>query len=179
MRPQTTPLVKPSSPRRVSIEGNNLSQDMTEHHAPTPLQHHEEAKNSLKRGAVSIVHQQSAPATKKRKISFDRIEIIELPIILGDHPCVQDGPPVSVCWNPQLRVSVCLERFENARKHHRRRFPRRMNKCTRQYLLAKHGFCQQDMDRATIEAKKTKLERFFSVASSSPSQAPTDHTDHR
>jgi hypothetical protein len=179
MSPQTTPLTKCSSPRKVYIEENsNTNQAMTEQQVSTASQRQEEPSNSLKRESVMVVPQEPTPAgstKKKKKISFDQIEIIELPIILGDHPCVQDGPPVSVCWKSQLRVSVCLERFENARKQHRRRFPHRISKCTRQDLLARHGFCQRDMDQATIEAKKTKLERFFSLMSSSSS--PTNHTD--
>ena len=107
----------------------------------------------------------SKPSKKKRRIHFDRIEIIELPIILGDHPCVQDGPPLSVGWDPQLRFSVSLDRFEQARQQHRRRFPVRISEPIRRALLTKHGFRQCDMDQATIEAKKIKFERFFSLTS--------------
>ncbi len=111
----------------------------------------------------------------KRKISFHQVEIIELPIVLGDHPCVQDGPPVSVCWIPQLRCVVDLNRFEQLRTQ--RRPPRRINKLVRQWLLTKQGVSQSEMDDAIIAAKKIKLERFFSLVDLESPSAETGAPD--
>ena len=41
----------------------------------------------------------------KKSVRFHRIEIIELPIILTDHPSVTRGPPLGVGWDV-LRRSV-------------------------------------------------------------------------
>lgn len=106
------------------------------------------------------------PKTKKdskRKIRFDTVEIIELPIGLGDNPCVRGGPPISCTWNPQFRLCANLDHFETMRLPLRRGC-RRLCHRLRTALVEKHGgFSQVEIDEATINAKKAKLERFFST----------------
>lgn len=99
------------------------------------------------------------PKRKKeqRRLSFDTIEIIELPIILGDNPSVQDGPPLAVSWMPQFRVTVELETFEAIRPP--RKKPCRLCKTLRKKLLQKHGFPQKEIEQAILEARQTQLDR--------------------
>lgn len=107
----------------------------------------------------------TATTTKKpnKQLRFRYIEIIELPMVLGDNPCVQDGPPISVCWKPQRRVKACLERFESIRPP--RRGTQRMCRRLRCALLSKQGVADNEIEQATMEAKITKLQRYLSLAS--------------
>ena len=105
-------------------------------------------------------------ATRKRKrakLGFDEIEIIELPVGLGDNPGGLDGPPVSCCfYEPQLRIKVCLEVFEGQRPQRRTRKQLRLSKRLREKLLLKHGYSQDDITRATFEARKARFDRVLS-----------------
>lgn len=116
-----------------------------------------------------------------KKIRFDKVDIIELPIGLGDNPSVQGGgPPISCSWHPQLRLSADLDKFERMRAPLRRGYCRRICQKLRTALVEKHGgFSQVEIDMAIIDAKKAKLERFFSfMTSNRPSPKTTTATSY-
>ena len=62
---------------------------------------------------------------RKRSVRFDQIEIIELPIILGDNPSSSTGgPPMTVDWEALRRTEFGLdfyEKFRPQRKANRRK----------------------------------------------------------
>jgi hypothetical protein len=101
-------------------------------------------------------------SNRKKRLRFDKVEIIELPIILGDNPSVQDGPPLSCCWKPQFRLTCDLDCFEKFRPRRRSGHELVLCKKIREAVLRKHGFSRKDIFQAAIDAKKIKLERLFS-----------------
>jgi hypothetical protein len=56
----------------------------------------------------------------KKHVSFSKIDIIVLPMILGDNPSCKNGPPVQPCWNADFRYSVNVDLFEQERSNARR-----------------------------------------------------------
>ncbi|CAJ1941047.1 unnamed protein product [Cylindrotheca closterium] len=56
----------------------------------------------------------------KRHVSFCEIHVVELPVILGDHPCCRDGLPVQPGWEASDRYSVSIDTFEATRLPQRR-----------------------------------------------------------
>ena len=55
-----------------------------------------------------------------KKVSFDQVEIVELSMILGDHPGCTSGPPVQVSWDEQSRTTLQIDAYANARGPRRR-----------------------------------------------------------
>jgi hypothetical protein len=60
-------------------------------------------------------HKFNKMAIKQKRVYFGSIEIVELAMILGDHPACRNGPPVQTSWNAQSRVSVNLDEYELTR----------------------------------------------------------------
>ena len=92
----------------------------------------------------------------KRSISFSQIEIIELPVTLGDSPSVSDGPPVSCEWGAQMRYKLSLNAFESHRPKRRQRSKLLLSRQTRERILLKHGVSSTDISQATLEAQRVQ-----------------------
>ena len=92
----------------------------------------------------------------KKQLSFSQIEIIELPLTLGDSPSVRDGPPVSCCWDAQMRVKVNLDTFEQHRPKRRPRQSLLLSKQVRERILLKHGVSEFAIQSATQEAQRLR-----------------------
>ena len=58
--------------------------------------------------------------TTKRKVSFSTINIIELPMILGDHPACSDNFPVQTSWDVSARYEFMINDYERVRETKRR-----------------------------------------------------------
>ena len=56
---------------------------------------------------------------KQKTVSFTCIEVVELPMILGDHPSCRAGPPVQTSWDAQSRESYSLDEYEQSRSPRR------------------------------------------------------------
>ena len=113
-------------------------------------------------------NQRSHPAIRKamnskKRIRFDQIEIIELPVTLGDNPSVKDGPPVSCSWDAQLRATVNLDLFEQCRPKRRGRRNLVLGRRAREDLLSKHGVSEGAMYEASLEANRVKTDRMVSM----------------
>lgn len=52
-------------------------------------------------------------------VRFHQIEIIELPIILGDNPSVAKGPPLTVGWDALRRSTFTIDFYETHRPKRR------------------------------------------------------------
>ena len=116
-----------------------------------------------KSNSVSPTKTQYARNGSKKRLRFHQIEIIELPISIGDNPCVTDGPPVACSWDTQLRVTINLDFFEQHRPK-RRAIPQLiLSRRTRERLLQKQGFSEGDISQATLEARRAKFDRMMSL----------------
>lgn len=71
-------------------------------------------------------------AKHQRKVSFNAIEIIELPYAVGDGPAT--GVPISVGWEAQERSVFTVEFFEQYRPRRRPLEALRLSDERRQYL---------------------------------------------
>mmetsp|Transcript_135912 Transcript_135912/g.202120 ORF Transcript_135912/g.202120 Transcript_135912/m.202120 type:complete len:130 (+) Transcript_135912:61-450(+) len=103
-------------------------------------------------------------AKAAKKLRFNTIEIIEFPVGLGDNPSVPDGPPISCCFdNPQRRVTVALELFEEYRPQRRSRKQIRLDRDFREMLLLKRGYSEDEISRASLEARRARFDRMLAV----------------
>jgi hypothetical protein len=136
----------------------------------TPQIHHRTCTNSLVQIRFSTMTNTTTcskkllPAKVLKKLRFNAIEIIEFPVGLGDNPSVPDGPPVSCCFEgPQRRVTVALELFEEYRPKRRSRRDLRLCKKRREKLLLRRGYSEEDISRATLEARKARFDRMLAL----------------
>ena len=58
--------------------------------------------------------------TKNKRVSFSTINIIELPMILGDHPACSDNFPVQTSWDVSARYEFSINEYERVRETKRR-----------------------------------------------------------
>lgn len=59
----------------------------------------------------------------RRQVAFDQVDIIELAVELGDHPCCTRGPAVQTSGVVERRLSLTLQDFETQRSPLRRSAP--------------------------------------------------------
>ena len=74
----------------------------------------------------------SANQTKK-KIWFNKVEIKEYPIILGDNPSTSDGVPLTIDWKPQRYEQWDLHDYEI--NHHYNQNFKRQNRRHGKHLM--------------------------------------------
>eukprot|EP00526_Cylindrotheca_closterium_P000945 CAMPEP_0113648874 /NCGR_PEP_ID=MMETSP0017_2-20120614/25951_1 /TAXON_ID=2856 /ORGANISM="Cylindrotheca closterium" /LENGTH=241 /DNA_ID=CAMNT_0000561175 /DNA_START=32 /DNA_END=757 /DNA_ORIENTATION=+ /assembly_acc=CAM_ASM_000147 len=66
------------------------------------------------------VHSSDTNKEATKRVSFSEIDVVELPMILGDHPACRDGLPVQPAWDASDRYSVTVDSFEEKRSPRRR-----------------------------------------------------------
>jgi hypothetical protein len=94
-----------------------------------------------------------------KQVNFDTIEIIELPMTLGDNPSVSVGAPLTVEWESQQRTTFQLDFFEKYRPERRSRHTLVISPEAREKILLHHGVCLADILAATWEASLGKPRR--------------------
>lgn len=102
-----------------------------------------------------------APNKIDRNVSFDRLEIREFNMTLGNHPSATSGPPVMLDWDsqPQERV-VNLDLYEQARQPRRNRRELKLSFEDRRGILEKdRGFSVAEVKEAWTEALKIRKQR--------------------
>ncbi|CAB9516920.1 expressed unknown protein [Seminavis robusta] len=72
--------------------------------------------------------------SNKKSVSFGSIQIREYNRVVGDHPDVQVGPPISIGWDFVEHESKSLDTYEADRPP--RKFLRRLSSITRKNMLA-------------------------------------------
>jgi hypothetical protein len=105
-----------------------------------------------------------------KQVTFDSLEIIELPMTLGDNSSVSKGPPLTVEWEAQQRTTFNVEFFEKFRPERQSRRSLVLSPGAREGILLNHGFSLEEILTASWEAatqkqntrKKTKQARVSS-----------------
>lgn len=116
------------------------------------------SQRSILRAESRITDPQERPPyyEKKRKVRFSTVLIRDYSIILGDHPCVSYGPPITIDWDYQQHEPRDVDEyeFENALSRRSQR-EMVMNYYQRKYLLAEHT-------EAEFKAVKREIKRIKS-----------------
>ena len=103
----------------------------------------------------------TTPKTKnmKKQVGFSTIEIIELPVILGDNPSVSSGAPLTIGWKAQKRIRFQLDFFETHRPKRRSKDKLRMSAEERELLLLHQGHTLHEIYKATRTVKRRRVQR--------------------
>jgi len=96
-----------------------------------------------------------------RSVRFDHIEIREYDVIIGDHPSVHFGPPISIGWNydKESMVRIPVEDYETARGP--RRLPNQLviPGIVRYDILHENGVSKRVIAKAVREVNRMKDKR--------------------
>ena len=109
-------------------------------------------------------------------VKFNEIEIIEFPIILGDHPSCQDGPAIQMGSSCQSRIILDVEEYEVVRSCCRRRSNELVLTCEeRCQRLQRNGIKIRNINKSNKSSSSTKNKKKKISSSSSLSIKAKQH----
>jgi len=95
-----------------------------------------------------------------KRVSFGDVEIRKYPVILGDHPNCEVGPPVTIDWEPFKAKSFQVEYYESKRGRRRTKDELQMGWIERKQLLRKgDDATDEEMRQAACEAQRIRSQR--------------------
>lgn len=108
-----------------------------------------------------------SPAPIKPSTSFSTLEIREYPITLGDNPGGAHGPPISLDWkhNKRLTRVIALEDYEEKRSQRRSRQEMHMAGDIRMWRLRENGNSIKEISKASSAADSVRRQRRKSIQS--------------
>ena len=99
------------------------------------------------------------PDLSTRSVSFDKVDIKEFPMTLGDHPSAASGPPVALDWEKVERERcVGLDEYEANRSPRRNRKQLKLTLRDRRGILQKQ-FSAEEVNQAWKEARVIREQR--------------------
>mmetsp|Transcript_8917 Transcript_8917/g.12338 ORF Transcript_8917/g.12338 Transcript_8917/m.12338 type:complete len:209 (-) Transcript_8917:169-795(-) len=118
----------------------------------------------------ALTHCMDAPAEsrprseKSKSVSFGSLQTREYNVILGDHECCTEGPPLSLGWNYTPNPTVPLDDYERSRAPRRSRRELRQRGDIRRDILLSHAIsetpsCSADDIKKTVKRAERKLNR--------------------
>lgn len=94
-----------------------------------------------------------------RSVSFDKVDIKEFPMTLGDHPSAASGPPVALDWEKVERERcVALDEYEASRSPRRSRKQLKLSLRDRKGILQRQ-FSADEVNKAWQEARAIREQR--------------------
>lgn len=115
--------------------------------------------------ASSIRPQESSPKFKNEaSVSFDHVSIREYPRILGDHPDVGLGPPITISWEYCDVDTLSLDDYESNRGPRKSKIQLRLHPNTRKRMMLNTGATKKEIEVATKAANKAQRQRVSSNA---------------
>lgn len=118
----------------------------------------------IKSDSMILLSNEDSPKeqTRATKVKFASVEIRDYNRIVGDHPDVKVGPPMSIGWEYSARESMPLNEYEETRP--RRKVYLRMSSVTRKNMLHNvFGIPEEEIAAAEQEVQKIKRLRDHSV----------------
>jgi hypothetical protein len=94
---------------------------------------------------------------ERRRVQFSVVQVREFDRIIGDHPDVRVGPPLSIGWNFEEREPMPLDDYELS---HIRKGTYRLSSITRKNLLLNVvGISEEEIRNAEKEVQRIKALR--------------------
>lgn len=101
----------------------------------------------------------SSHTDSRRSVDFGNIEIQEYTMMLGDHPGVSEGTPITIDWKPVASHLFSVDDYENGFQGDRRRGQElRLPACIRKHIL--DGSCtKEEMEQTRRVVKQIQQQR--------------------
>mmetsp|Transcript_13357 Transcript_13357/g.38451 ORF Transcript_13357/g.38451 Transcript_13357/m.38451 type:complete len:321 (+) Transcript_13357:243-1205(+) len=118
--------------------------------------------------ASSPSNASSSRQPKRKSVRFQKVELIELPITIGDNPSVSSGCPVTVEWKSQHRESCGVDDYEvkkdqkklsSSSPKNKKKLARKLSNRQRCLMLYQNGCTLEDMKVAARQAEEIKQQR--------------------
>ena len=116
---------------------------------------------------ASEQEEQEPPPTKRPSVRFGTIEIQEHAYVLGDHPSVSGGVPLTIDWNPQSSLTIDFEVYHKDKPPPRTSYEMRMDHSTRMRILQSSGWSLSQIFDAVQAVETDKALRRQSYPSNS------------
>uniref|UniRef100_A0A7S4QTM1 Uncharacterized protein n=1 Tax=Ditylum brightwellii TaxID=49249 RepID=A0A7S4QTM1_9STRA len=111
--------------------------------------------------ASSAEHEKGDCCTRKRKqsVSFGTIEVRAYERMVGDHPCVSTGAPITLGWKYNQHDGISVDKYERARGSARQLAQLRIPREVRIQILLEHANVSlRDVKEAELSALKARGE---------------------
>jgi len=109
---------------------------------------------------------------KSPRVRFLNVTISEHPIIVGDNPGGNKGPPVTIAWESVKLATVDIDQFEKARQDERRDFNElKMPPTKRRSMLLDLGFTPKEINQGLKAANITRAQRRHTIAKLNQSES--------
>ena len=97
----------------------------------------------------------------RKSVRFSSVVIREYPMILGDHPEVSGGPPVTIDWCHNLERCLSVEEYDQLTNSKPRHYSNelRMSESSRSLIILNAGYEYFEMNKAIEEAARIKANR--------------------
>ena len=117
-----------------------------------------ESSGSLTQVASKPQEQSDVYSERETTISFGSVSVREYNQIIGDHPEVRVGPPISLGWEYTQRVALSLDEYEETRPP--KKVILRLSSITRKNLLHNvFGYTEEEIRSAEKEVQKIRKKR--------------------
>jgi len=102
------------------------------------------------------------PSQYQKKVRFGRLDIIDMPIEIGD-TLPSEGAPITIGWEPCGRIKINVDRYEEVRDLPRRQHELRLSSEERREMLLRLGYSQSQVRDATVKARGARKKREASI----------------
>lgn len=111
--------------------------------------------------SLNTLNSTAASTASNKSVRFDKVEIREHGVILGDHPATRIGPPVTIDWDHQAEHSIDVDEYEKGSESGSRRGSAqlRMPLDVRQELLKNADYSLREMIEVQRSVRKTQQSR--------------------
>lgn len=117
-----------------------------------------------------LVENEIAPSVRRREVRFGSIERREYNRMVGDHPDVRVGPPITFSWEFGELPTITIEDFEKERANRSIKGLRKMSSITRKNMLRNvFEVSEEEILAAEKEVQKIRKQREHSSKQSSTS----------
>lgn len=107
---------------------------------------------------ISAEPPQPPPHTRKRKVQFGTVVVRDYEIILGDHPGVSCGPPLTIDWTYHENEPTDVDQYEFDNALSRRNLRDMMlNYYQRKWLL--QDYTEEELKASKKQIKRIKMQR--------------------
>ena len=113
--------------------------------------------NELNASSNHSTSSYSTTASQKH-LRFGNVEILDMPMELGEHPPSQGGPSLTIGWEAESRRSTNVDLYEMC-KFGRERCEFHLSPNERASILLRAGYSTQDIVTACNEAELTLKQR--------------------
>jgi hypothetical protein len=117
----------------------------------------DDASTSSSHSDETVSHADDDDDMMIKAVSFGVVEVREYNRIVGDHPEVRFGPPLTISWDYYAHPPVYIDTYETTHVHKK---PTRMSSITRRNLLQNvFGATDEEIQQSEKECQKIQKRR--------------------